>query len=146
MPADTPRLAQLAELSDYRIADGDPDPRGWAVRAQDGQRVGRIHDLVVDTEVRKARYLDVLLDEDAVLEHHHHVLVPAEVVRIGEHEHQEREITVDATTEQLRGLPDYQGEPLTEEQEMRYRSWPPRGPERGHRGRETPRGTGGHRG
>ena len=119
------RLVPLADLSGYKIADGDPDPRGWAVLASDGTRLGRIDDLIVDPEARAARYFDVLLDEDTVLDHREHILVPADAVHIGEEEHQEKQIALAATTEDVRALPRYQGLPLTPEQAAEYRAGRP---------------------
>lgn len=59
------RLVPLSELlHDHRIASGDPDVRGWAVVGSDGRKVGRIHDLLVDTGSKRVRYLDVELDRD----------------------------------------------------------------------------------
>jgi hypothetical protein len=125
MAAENERLAPLEELSGYEVAKGEPDPRGWALLARDGSRVGRVHDLIVDPKARQARYLDVLLDEETVLEHHRHILVPAEAFEIGEPEEQEKQITVAATTEELRGLPPFTGFPLTPEQEAQYRAHHP---------------------
>ena len=38
----------LAELTGHRMADDEPDVRGWDVVAPDGERIGRVHDLLVD--------------------------------------------------------------------------------------------------
>jgi hypothetical protein len=64
---DTDRPAQshatpLRNLRGYRIADGDPDVRGWEVVGGDGRRIGSVNDLLVDTAEGKVRYLDVHLD------------------------------------------------------------------------------------
>ena len=70
----TPRLARLDDLDDVRIAEGDPDPRGWDVLAADGRAVGRVDTLIADTAAMKVRYLDVELDEKALgLEEERHV-------------------------------------------------------------------------
>ena len=36
------RLARLDDLDGYKVADGEPDPRGWDVRAADGRTVGAL--------------------------------------------------------------------------------------------------------
>jgi hypothetical protein len=64
---DTDRPAQshatpLRNLRGYRVADGDPDVRGWEVVGGDGRRIGTVNDLLVDTAGSKVRYLDVQLD------------------------------------------------------------------------------------
>jgi PRC-barrel domain protein len=54
----------LRTLHNYRIAEGDPDVRGWDVLAADGRKIGEVDDLLVDTRALKARYLEVTLDLD----------------------------------------------------------------------------------
>jgi photosynthetic reaction center H subunit len=64
-PNDSPaaqRMAPLRQLDEFDVAEGDADPRGWAVVAADGRRIGEVDDLVVDTAALRARYLDVELD------------------------------------------------------------------------------------
>ena len=56
------RIAALRNLRGYRIAEGDPDIRGWEVVGGDGQRIGEVNDLLVDTAAGKACYLDIQLD------------------------------------------------------------------------------------
>ena len=58
-----PPLVHL-EGSGYKVAEGDPDVRGWAVIGQDGRRIGEVDDLLVDTHAMKVRYLEVRLDRD----------------------------------------------------------------------------------
>lgn len=50
------------EGSGYKVADGDPDVRGWEVIGSDGRRIGEVDDLLVDTAAMKVRYLEVRLD------------------------------------------------------------------------------------
>jgi len=38
----------LADLTGHRMADDEPDVRGWDVVAPDGERIGRVHELLVD--------------------------------------------------------------------------------------------------
>jgi uncharacterized protein (TIGR02271 family) len=49
-------LKPLSDLSDYKIESGDPDPRGWTVVSTDGRQVGKVDDLVVDTNVMKVKH------------------------------------------------------------------------------------------
>ena len=59
------RLVPLSELlHNHRIASGDPDVRGWEVVGSDGRKLGRVHDLLVDTGSQRVRYLDVELDRE----------------------------------------------------------------------------------
>jgi len=59
---ETPPLRRLRDLTDFEVADDNPDVRGWVVRGADGQALGRVHELLVDPAALKVRYLDVVLD------------------------------------------------------------------------------------
>lgn len=77
------QLARLHELNDFKVADGDPDVRGWPVRTSDGQRAGKVDDLIVDTGAMQVRYLDVELDRNTMrLNEDRHVLVPISDARL----------------------------------------------------------------
>jgi hypothetical protein len=52
----------LRSLHAYRVAEGDPDVRGWEVLRADGRRIGEVDDLLVDTKASKVRYLALTLD------------------------------------------------------------------------------------
>lgn len=61
----TPRLSEthdpggerttrrLPGLCGYRIAPGEVDIRGWLVVAEDGHRVGRVRDLIIDPQEQR---------------------------------------------------------------------------------------------
>jgi len=59
------QYARMSELGDYRVADDDPDPRGWPVIGRDGATIGRVEDLIVDTAAMKVRYLDITVTDAA---------------------------------------------------------------------------------
>ena len=70
-------LRRLRELTDFEVADGNPDVRGWVVRGSDGQALGTVFELIVDPEAMKVRYLDVELAARLNLnEHENHILLP----------------------------------------------------------------------
>jgi sporulation protein YlmC with PRC-barrel domain len=52
-------LAHLSALTDYQIEDPAPDIRGWTVKLRDGQTVGKVDDLVVDTDNLVVRYFEM---------------------------------------------------------------------------------------
>ena len=120
-PLDTTRIARLGELDDYRVADGEPDIRGWDVRTATGQHVGRVEELIVDIDAMKARYLDVKLDREAVgLPEDRHVLVPVGTARLDD-DHDDviiRESAVD-----LRDAPPYDARALSPEYEATVQGW-----------------------
>lgn len=79
----TGNLARLHDLSDYKVASGDPDVRGWHVKTADGQRAGRVDSLIVDIDAMEVRFLDVELDRKTLnLKDERHVLVPLADARL----------------------------------------------------------------
>lgn len=84
---DTANLKPLSRLDDFRVAEHDQDVRGWDVVARDGKKIGDVDDLLVDTTMRKVRYLGVDLDRGLFASlfgggHGGHVLVPIEEVEL----------------------------------------------------------------
>jgi sporulation protein YlmC with PRC-barrel domain len=61
-----PTLHALARLPAHRLADGEPDLRGWLVCASDGRRAGRVHDLIVCLDALDVRHLEITLDRGLV--------------------------------------------------------------------------------
>ena len=55
-------LRRLSDLSDFEVADGHPDIRGWTVKTPDGQTLGKVDDLVVSVREMRVRYIDVDVD------------------------------------------------------------------------------------
>jgi sporulation protein YlmC with PRC-barrel domain len=53
------RLARLSELRNYKVADGEPDIRGWEVRTISGRQLGEVTELLVDTEAGEVVMIDV---------------------------------------------------------------------------------------
>ena len=104
------RVVPLNQLSGYKVADGEPDIRGWDVMASDGSRLGKVDDLLVDTQANKVRYVDVDVDGDD-----RHVTVPIGYARLEENRHQ---VLVDRLgSEQLQALPDYTRGAITRDYE-----------------------------
>ncbi len=56
------RQARLGLLDGYDVAAGETDIRGWLVISAEGQRVGRVGDLVVDTRSLCVRHVEIALD------------------------------------------------------------------------------------
>jgi hypothetical protein len=51
-------LKRLSELR-YKVADGEPDIRGWKVYASTGRELGTVSDLLVDTDAGEVVMLDI---------------------------------------------------------------------------------------
>ena len=124
---DMDRVVPLGQLDDFRVAEGDPDVRGWEVLASDGRKIGEVDELLVDTSAMKVRYLDVDVDggvmgggEDR------HVLIPIGYARL----EVERDcVLLDGlASSDLAGLPAYGQGPLTRDFETSVRDSFPRRP------------------
>ncbi|HEU4631359.1 MAG TPA: PRC-barrel domain-containing protein [Gemmatimonadaceae bacterium] len=105
-------LESLNALDGYELADGEPDIRGWRLRATDGAEVGTVHDLLVDTGAMKVRYLDVELDD----RRDRHVLVPIELAQLQDDAEVVR--VPDRSAAELSRLPTYDHGVLTREREQ----------------------------
>jgi len=104
------RVVPLNQLPGYKVADGEPDIRGWDVVASDGQRLGKVEELLVDTQANKVRYVDVDVDGD-----NRHITVPIGYARLEESRHQ---VLVDGLgTDQLRAMPTYDRGGITRDYE-----------------------------
>lgn len=77
------RLEPLSRLPNHEVERHQPDPRGWSVVNGDGRHVGRVKDLLVDTDRMTATYVDVELDTKLLdlRDDDRHVLVPVERAR-----------------------------------------------------------------
>ena len=75
----------LPEARDFRLPKEAPDPRKWNVFGADGERVGVVHELLVDPSAMKVRYLDVDVADDLfLLSDDRHVLVPLDRIELRE--------------------------------------------------------------
>jgi uncharacterized protein (TIGR02271 family) len=105
------RVVPMNQLSGYKVADGEPDIRGWDVMASDGRRLGRVDDLLVDTQANKVRYVDVEGGSQG------HVTIPIGYARLERDRHQ---VLVDRLSDdQFQALPAYDRGPITRDYEER---------------------------
>lgn len=113
--AQEPRLQRLHDLEDFRVAKGDPDPRGWKVVAADGVAIGEVTELIVDTGSMEARYLDCDVEERKLeLEPiDRHVLIPVEHARI---DRDHKSVIVDGLpSHRVSDYPVYAGLPIADD-------------------------------
>lgn len=117
---DMDRVVPLGQLDDFRVAEGEPDVRGWEVLASDGRKIGEVDELLVDTAAMKVRYLDVDVDEGMVAGGtDRHVLIPIGYARLEEGRDR---VMVDAlAASDLGGIPSYDQGPLTRDFETSVR-------------------------
>ncbi len=111
-PDDRPQVAALGDLGDFQVAEGYPDPRGWDVMGAGGQKVGKVHDLIVDTAQMRTRYLDIKLDKDAIgAKDDHDVLIPVGAAQLDDNDDN---VMLGSMTEgQLAALPRFEHGEIT---------------------------------
>jgi hypothetical protein len=81
------QLVHLDDVDEFKVADGDPDIRGWDVRTADGRKIGKVEDLIVDTGLMKVRYIEARLDRDVTrTDGDRHVLIPIGTARLDDDE------------------------------------------------------------
>lgn len=61
-PRQVTHLVPLSELKKFKVADGEPDIRGWPVFASNGRALGTIHDLLIDTRLGQVAMVHVALE------------------------------------------------------------------------------------
>jgi sporulation protein YlmC with PRC-barrel domain len=71
------RLVSIEELDGYRVAEGEPDIRGWEVATLNGRELGSVHDLLIDPERGEVVMLELELRGDGV-----HAEVPLRDVQL----------------------------------------------------------------
>jgi photosynthetic reaction center H subunit len=82
---DGAQIAPLSDLKDFQVAEGYKDVRGWRVDSADGKEIGKVHDLLVDLDGMRTRYLDIRLDDKISASHgDRDVLVPIGSARFAE--------------------------------------------------------------
>jgi sporulation protein YlmC with PRC-barrel domain len=113
------RIAPLSALNDFEVAEGYPDIRGWRVDSTDGQHVGKVHDLLIDVDNMRTRYLDVRLTKElAASPGDRDVLVPIGTAQVIEGKDIVR---VPLTGERFGLLPLYDHGRLTRTHELEVR-------------------------
>ncbi len=113
-------LSELDDLDGFHIPKDEPNPKGWTVVAADGQTVGEVDELIVDTSAMMVRYLDCDLDEEKLgfdKDRERHVLIPLQQVRL---DRDDEQVLVDGlTSDRIKDLPVYGGLPIASDFEQR---------------------------
>lgn len=110
-------MRPLGDLDNFRIAKNVPDPRGWDVMTADGSKIGKVHELIVDTGALRPRYIDVSLDRKALsLEKDRDVLIPIGDAQL---DSAADEVVIPRlTARQLADLPEFKHVDITREYEV----------------------------
>jgi photosynthetic reaction center H subunit len=113
------RIAPLGALDDFQVAEGYPDVRGWKVLSSDGEEVGKVHELLIDVDNLRTRYLDVRLTQAiAATPGDRDVLVPIGTAHIVD---DENVVRVPLSAERIGLLPLYDHKHLTRVHELEVR-------------------------
>ena len=113
------RIAPLGALDDFEVAQGYPDVRGWKVLSSDGQDVGKVHELLIDVDNLRTRYLDVrLTSELAATPGDRDVLVPIGTANVVD---DQKLVRVPLTAERFGLLPLYDHGHLSRTYEVEVR-------------------------
>jgi photosynthetic reaction center H subunit len=108
-------LAHLKDLKDFDIPKGEPDPRGWDVKTEDGTKIGKVEDLLVDTGLGRIRYVEVKLKGDvADRADKEYILIPIGAARLDD-EHDD--VIISVSQANLAGIPAYDRERLSRDYE-----------------------------
>jgi sporulation protein YlmC with PRC-barrel domain len=71
------RLVSIDDLDGYKVADGEPDIRGWDVCTLNGRELGSVEDLLVDPERGDVVMLEMTMRGDGV-----HAEIPLRSVQL----------------------------------------------------------------
>ncbi len=63
-------LHYLDDMSNYKVADDYPDPRGWEVKDIDGRTIGKVDGMLASKSAERVVYLDVEVDESIIEKGH----------------------------------------------------------------------------
>ena len=108
------RLVSIRDAKDFHIGKGEPDVRGWSVRTLGGRTLGRVDDLLVDTDQGQVVMLEIEVEGSD-----RHALAP---IRAAQLDTSSRTVLLDsADLDSGAELPSYRrGEALTERDERDF--------------------------
>lgn len=102
--------------SDYEIADGDPNIKGWKIKDNLGEKLGKVDELLFNPASRKVRYLVAELDNEVLhTDKDKKVLIPIGLAEL--HESEDAVYLPAITIDQLYNAPVYEDNSLTQESE-----------------------------
>ena len=98
------RLEELGG-SDFEIAEGQSNIKGWKVKNAAGLNCGEVDELIFNPASRKVRYMVLDLNDNEFNLDSKKVLVPIGLATL--HENDDEVYLAGITTGQLQGLPEY---------------------------------------
>lgn len=114
--------SRLEELSgsDFEIADGQPNIKGWDVKNDLGQVIGDVEELLINPQTQKVRYMVVDTDANDLRLAARKILIPIGVAEL--HEDDDYVVVPQVTVSHIETLPDYERGALNAEHETYIRS------------------------
>lgn len=106
--------------SDYEMVEGQPDIRGWSVKDDSGNKIGKVKDFLFDTNSLKVRYMIVDLKDNTFDLHNDKVLIPIGLANLDDNE--DDVMLPNVTVQQLRTVPAYRYEDLNDQYETSLRN------------------------
>ena len=110
-PMNDSQLKKLGETHLYKVAGDSHDIRGWIVADEQGVSLGKVSDLLFDTQNDEVRYAVVETADKQVL-------VP--IGSLGFEEDSRRVVVMSFTADRLRALPAYGDLPMTLDDERAH--------------------------
>ncbi|KEQ28077.1 PRC-barrel domain-containing protein [Pedobacter antarcticus] len=102
--------------SDFEVADGDPNIKGWEIKDLLGERLGEVDDLLFSPAALKVRYLVARLDAVAVVDEPRKILIPIGLAEL--HESADLVFIPGVSIAQLNSAPVYDPDQFTPEGEQ----------------------------
>ena len=110
-PRQARHLKPLRELGKLKVADGEPDVRGWEVYTSTGREIGTVHELLVDTDAGEVVMIDVDLKRND-----RHTLAPVRAAWI---DHATRRVVINAAeVKDPDELPSFSGSARMSDEEV----------------------------
>jgi uncharacterized protein (TIGR02271 family) len=113
------RLQELGG-SDFKIAEGEPNIKGWTVKDPQGRTIGEVEELLFDPQSRKVRYIVLDLEGNVLDLEPRNVLIPIGLAELNDSD--DDVILPNVTAEQLQSLPLYEKDNLSRDTEMSIRN------------------------
>ena len=116
------RLVPLSNSKDFKVAKDNPDVRGWRVVGSDGESLGVVKDLIVDTQELKVRYLALAADRRFFSDGYEpYLLVPIGAAALDKKGNNVFVTNIDSNS--ITNYPTYQGGAITEDYEYAVREY-----------------------
>ena len=114
--------SRLEELSgsDFEIADGQPDIKGWDVKNDLGEVIGDVDELLINPQTQKVRYMVVDTDANDLRLPARKLLIPIGVAEL--HEDDDYVVIPQITAALIEQLPEYERGALSAEHETQTRT------------------------